>query len=823
LIEEKSKNRMSLLSFLFKQSSGDQPSLKLGWREARIPEVKSESGSRLRESRLRLRLKKRTSINSIPRIYKEKEMADFRKWFYALAVVALFAGLSTPASAQGTGTSAVTCNNGGATTPIVRAEGLTELMGDLVLNCTGGPATPANQVVPQVNITIILSVNITSKLTASNLYNEALLIIDEPNQAAPGPNSNRPILNCGQTGAPDTSTESGPGVCSIVSDGNPATTYNGVPNKNGTAAPCNVFGCGSPNVFQGRQGNPFNTGLINNISFLNVPFDPPGTGTSRTLRFTNIRGNANQDQIASTFIQVPITAQVAINGNQSFGINVPAQGQVVAFVQRGLITTVIKTRLDFVQCNTENGALAAGRGGTVTVNCGGSTGGGCNGPGPNFTTTPTVRFQEGFASAWKVRNVSEILTNGTFVSGNSYQYNGLTNNPADLNQNVPGTSYNTEAGFQYGGTNTPAPGSVPPSPGGNPPQGFGSGATGALNTGFPLANAQPTSTGISQAGIATQGTRLFLSFSNVPTGSAVFVAPVIYFYRQNLGTVPTPAVFSAGVSTGVAVLTNTDAAGDTAYAAVTTSTTALQPVSNGLAVYEVLFEDPGSLEQVDVPVVVAFVANLSANPPVGLPVTGQIAQVTGGFAPFYTSSAAALPATTTAFPIPRFVPGNAPLNLFAIVKCACDMLFPFVASAGGFDTGIAIANTSLDPGATFGFGATPQQGAVTFFYFGIGAGGVAPPASQTSGIVPAGQVLTYVLSSGGGGIGNNANGMDNRASGFQGYIIAQAGFQYCHSFAFISALGGGPTSAGVSEGYLGLILDPGGLIRTNQASENLVH
>ncbi len=62
-------------------------------------------------------------------------MADFRKWFYALAVVALLAGLSIPASAQGT---AVNCINGGATTPIVRAEGLTELMGDLVLNCSGG-------------------------------------------------------------------------------------------------------------------------------------------------------------------------------------------------------------------------------------------------------------------------------------------------------------------------------------------------------------------------------------------------------------------------------------------------------------------------------------------------------------------------------------------------------------------------------------------------------------------------------------------------------------------------------------------------------------
>jgi hypothetical protein len=82
----------------------------------------------------------------------------------------------------------------------------------------------------------------------------------------------------------------------------------------------------------------------------------------------------------------------------------------------------------------------------------------------------------------------------------------------------------------------------------------------------------------------------------------------------------------------------------------------------------------------------------------------------------------------------------------------------------------------------------------------------------------------YVLSSGGGAIGTGANGLDNRANGFQGYIIAQAAFQYCHAYAFISALGGGPTSAGVSEGYLGLILDNAGLdFRTAQAAEALVH
>jgi hypothetical protein len=226
------------------------------------------------------------------------------------------------------------------------------------------------------------------------------------------------------------------------------------------------------------------------------------------------------------------------------------------------------------------------------------------------------------------------------------------------------------------------------------------------------------------------------------------------------------------------------------------------------------------LEQADIPVVVAFVSNLSANPPVGLPVTGQIGNITGGFAPFYTTSAARLPSVS--LPVPRFVPGTAALGFVEVNKCACNLLFPYVTVQSGYDTGIAVANTSLDPGAAFGFGATPQQGTITFFYFGSSTNvGGAPPTSQTSLIVPAGQVLTYDLFSGSGQIGNGANGLDNRANGFQGYVISQSQFQWCHGYAFISNLGN-PTG-GISEGYLGIQIDLGGLNRTNQASENKAH
>jgi len=403
------------------------------------------------------------------------------------------------------------------------------------------------------------------------------------------------------------------------------------------------------------------------------------------------------------------------------------------------------------------------------------------------------------------------LANGTFGApvANAYNYNGGIAYPADLNQNVPGVNYNTESGFEF----QPAP-IATPNP--NPPAGFGSG--GAV-TGSTQPFADAAGSGIATAGVATQGTRLALSFGNIPQGSSIFVPPVIYLYRQNSTVTPVPATNTPTVTTGVAVLTVTDANGNTAFSAATTTANLQQVSSTNLAVYEVLFSDPASLEQVDIPVVVAYVANLASNPPTGLPATGTAATVTAGFAPFYSTSAARQPSAT--LPVPRFIPGSGALNVFQINKCACNLLFPFVTNILGYDTGIAIANTTTDPGPTNGFISTgPQQGSVTLWFYGQGANGTAPPASQTSAVIPSGQLMTYVVST-----GNSAQNLTNAAAGFQGYVIAQAQFQYCHGYAFITSQGSLPTSAGVSEGYLGIVLDNGNgiLPRTLQAAENDAH
>ena len=117
--------------------------------------------------------------------------------------------------------------------------------------------------------------------------------------------------------------------------------------------------------------------------------------------------------------------------------------------------------------------------------------------------------------------------------------------------------------------------------------------------------------------------------------------------------------------------------------------------------------------------------------------------------------------------------------------CTTSLLFPFVTNQLGFDTGIAISNTSTDPfGAA---GATPQAGTCTLNFYGNGA---PTPNNVTTANIPTGTTYATPLSS--------------IAAGFQGYAIAQCAFQFAHAFVFITN-GVGP-NGGLSQGYLANVI-----------------
>ena len=159
-------------------------------------------------------------------------------------------------------------------------------------------------------------------------------------------------------------------------------------------------------------------------------------------------------------------------------------------------------------------------------------------------------------------------------------------------------------------------------------------------------------------------------------------------------------------------------------------------------------------------------------------------------------------------------------DLIYVKECRTVLLFPFVTARAGFDTGIAISNTTLDnskdvPGGTdeWPYKTRPQSGKCKLFYVGDKEDGTSlPKPIQTTPVaLAAGKQLVYTLFGGGSGI--------DATPGFQGYIIAVCDFELAHGFAFISDLG----AQKLAMGYLALVMDKG--VGSNRAgrTEALSH
>jgi hypothetical protein len=215
-------------------------------------------------------------------------------------------------------------------------------------------------------------------------------------------------------------------------------------------------------------------------------------------------------------------------------------------------------------------------------------------------------------------------------------------------------------------------------------------------------------------------------------------------------------------------------------------------------IYEIYYANSSVQESASVAISVEYTSNTGSNIPA---TTTTPATVGVEFSPQSTVG------TASPAPIPRFGPSGSPVSIFSISPCSCNLLFPFVTNIAGFDTGVAIANTTADP-----FGTSAQTGTVTLNYYGTTSGGGAAPPKAVSSAITGGQEVIFTLSNG-GNFGIPAT------PGFEGYIIAQADFQYCHGFAFISDVG----AQKLAEGYLAISLDKPGLNRTLNVGENEGH
>ena len=114
-------------------------------------------------------------------------------------VISLFGLFAAIAGAQIGPGSPMYCYDNVTATPVLRAEGLTEATGDITLSCTGGTAPASGSSLPLVDITIVYSTTVTSRLiptAGSNATSEALLLIDEPGSGLPGYGQSLPQILC---------------------------------------------------------------------------------------------------------------------------------------------------------------------------------------------------------------------------------------------------------------------------------------------------------------------------------------------------------------------------------------------------------------------------------------------------------------------------------------------------------------------------------------------------------------------------------------------------------------------------------------------------
>ncbi|MDQ6665931.1 MAG: hypothetical protein M3Z23_16240 [Acidobacteriota bacterium] len=165
--------------------------------------------------------------------------------------------------------------------PLIRAEGSTEHLGDVVLTCSGGARTPAGQPVPTVDFQLLLNTNVTS--------NQALLLVNDPASGAQ------------------------------------------------VLCPANTSCPAGANVFQGVVAG------ANSVRFSGVPINPPGNG-ALTLRFANIRGDATSFAAAAPDT-APMNATATITASGGNAPAISSTPQMLAFLSPGLSVNVVPASL----------------------------------------------------------------------------------------------------------------------------------------------------------------------------------------------------------------------------------------------------------------------------------------------------------------------------------------------------------------------------------------------------------------------------------------------------------------------------------------------
>jgi hypothetical protein len=254
---------------------------------------------------------------------------------------------------------------------------------------------------------------------------------------------------------------------------------------------------------------------------------------------------------------------------------------------------------------------------------------------------------------------------------------------------------------------------------------------------------------------ANQGVQLLLTFAGIPTG----------------------------VSLGSCSTTVTSGAVSTTFASGSTITGTNNTVT-------IEWTTGPSLTSIDD--VTFACTSVSAGSSATIPLTPGSITMTATLAPTGNalgSSNSVLTSATTG-QIPRYANNplpSPPLTVINITAAQTNFLIPFVVAESGFDTGIAIANTTTDPFGTTN-GARPQNGNITFNIFPrTGSSCVVTPSGSTvgvgltsAGILESGRTYSVLLSELLKVSGSNC------PTTATGYIIGVANFPLGHGSSFVT-------------------------------------
>lgn len=513
--------------------------------------------------------------------------------------------------------------------------------------------------------------------------------------------------------------------------------------------------CNSPT--DGNCGTPYGYVLGNGQIVMSDNQTGPPTNNAPNVYQGIVSGNA------VTFFGIPILAPVSAGQARIFRItNIRVNSTTLSAgspVSASITFTGnnVQQLISLPNNSAQVAVVQTGLNGTNTKATAGSYPV-CNNAGSTTPVTPyaisSIVFAENFGNAFKSRLI------GNVNAGSSYSKD-LTE------QQLPGT-YPSESGVTI---------SLPTS--------------GTLNTAY------------TSSGLADFGTRLKATFNNIPAGVRLFVsASNVTTALVSTSTLTQGAgnVIASNTSTSyAAAITGSESAvdgtsGPSAATATGSSGTfagwvEITPTSGSTAtaVWEVENQNPTAIESFIFNVGVIYTANVP-------PVTGTTANPS----PTVLMSYAPTTETTT---IPAFVIANTnPQTAFNLTNCRTILLFPYVTSNGGFDTGIAISNTTADP-----LGTSAQAGTCSLNWY--------PSGTATATSTVAGAAITPTTTPTVIGGTTYLNTASSLAPGFTGYMIAVCNFQYAHGFAFVADWGSSTTSSAM--GYLALIIPDPGVGTTN--------